>query len=78
MGYYLLGLLMGYPASLLNCLYMTVITLTTVGYGEVIPVAQTEVGRLFSVLLILSGVGVLLYALSSLGLLLLEGTFQGA
>lgn len=78
LGYYLLGLQTGKPASLLDCLYMTIITLSTVGYTEVVPVAQTEVGRLFSILLILSGVGVLLYALTNFAILLLEGTIQGA
>lgn len=69
---------MGKPATLLGCLYMTVITLSTVGYAEVIPVSQTEVGRLFSIMLILSGVGVLFYALTNYATLLLEGTIQGA
>lgn len=77
-GYYLLGLQLGKPASLLSCLYMTVITLSTVGYAEVIPVSQTEVGRLFSIILILSGVGVIFYALTNYAILLLEGTIQGA
>lgn len=40
--------------SLLDGLYMTVITLTTVGFGEVKPLS--EVGRLFTIGLILSGV----------------------
>lgn len=78
LGYYLLGLQMGKPSGLLDCLYMTIITLSTVGYAEVIPVSRTEVGRLFSILLILSGVGVLFYALTNFAILLLEGTVQGA
>lgn len=77
-GYYLLGHLLGEPVLLWDCLYMTVITLTTVGYGEVIPVADTEAGRLFSVLLILSGAGILFYALSSLSVMVMEGVLQGA
>ncbi len=78
LGYYMLGHSLGCPASLLDCLYMTIITLSTVGYGEVVPVAKTEAGRLFSILLILSGVGVLLYSLTSFAILLMEGTMQGA
>ncbi|MFN4180902.1 MAG: potassium channel family protein [Armatimonadota bacterium] len=78
LGYYLLGLQLGKPANLLDCLYMAIITLSTVGYGEVVPVSQTEAGRLFSILLILSGVGVLFYALTNYAILLLEGTIQGA
>ncbi len=78
LGYYMLGHSLKLPASLLDCLYMTIITLSTVGYTETIPVARTEAGRLFTILLILSGVGVLFYALTSFAILLLEGTMQGA
>src|SRR5262245_66362622 len=37
-----------------DALYMTVITLTTVGYGEVHPL--TPAGRVFTILLLLGGV----------------------
>jgi voltage-gated potassium channel len=47
--------------SLLDSLYMTVITLSTVGYGEIQPLSP--VGRLFTGILILFGVGALAYAL---------------
>lgn len=57
---------------------MTVITLATVGYGEVIPVAVTQGGRFFSTVLILSGVGILLYALTTFSVMVLEGVLQGA
>jgi len=53
-GYYLLGHWLGLPDTLIDCFYMTVITLATVGYGEVIKVAETSQGRMFSALLILS------------------------
>jgi voltage-gated potassium channel len=56
---------------------MTIITLSTVGYSEVIPATGTEAGRLFSILLILSGVGVLFYTLTNFSILILEGTIQG-
>ncbi len=56
-GYYFIE---DYP--LIDALYMTVITLSTVGFGEVYPLS--EVGRVFTILLILSGVGVLAYAAS--------------
>jgi len=77
-GYYLLGYWLGRPDTLMDCFYMTVITLATVGYGEVIPVAETPQGRMFSALLILVGVGTLFYALSSLAVITLEGILHGA
>jgi voltage-gated potassium channel len=41
----------------LDALYFTVITLTTVGYGDFAP--QTNLGKIFSMLYILLGLGVL-------------------
>ena len=43
-----------------DALYMTVITISTVGYGEVHPLSAA--GRIFSVTLIVGGVGTMLYA----------------
>lgn len=50
--------------SFLDALYMTVTTVTTVGYGEVHPVSP--VGRVFTMGLILVGVGDFLYTVSAL------------
>ncbi len=49
--------------SFINSFYMAVITLTTVGYGEVEPLS--EQGRVFSIFLIFGGVTVLAYGASS-------------
>ena len=51
--------------SFQDALYMTVITLTTVGFGEVRPLS--EVGRIFTTGLILGGVAALGLALVALG-----------
>jgi len=48
--------------TFINALYMTVITITTVGFGEVHPLTQNE--RLFTVFLILMSVTTLGYAAS--------------
>jgi voltage-gated potassium channel len=45
----------------LDALYMTVITITTVGYREVIPVS--EKGRIFTIFIIFSGMGIIAYIL---------------
>ena len=49
--------------SLLDAAYMTIITLTTVGYEEVHPLSST--GRIFTILLMVAGVGVMLYVLTT-------------
>ena len=48
----------------LDALYMTVTTITTVGFKEVQPLSTG--GRIFSMLLILGGVGVILYGLGTI------------
>jgi len=58
--------------SFLDALYMTVITLSTVGYQEVR--ALSEAGRVFSVVLIVFGVGAMLYTLTTLVQYFLEGS----
>ena len=57
----------------LDCLYMSVITVTTVGYGEVIDTATDPLLRLYTLLLILAGVGVMLYSVSVVTAYILEG-----
>jgi len=57
-----------------DALYLTVITLTTVGYGDLVP--QTTAGRLFTVLIILSGVGSALYLFTAGAQLVLEGQLR--
>ena len=49
--------------SILDSLYVTVQTLTTVGYGDRAP--QTTAGRVFATVFMLFGVGIVLYALTS-------------
>jgi voltage-gated potassium channel len=59
--------------SFIDALYMTILTITTVGYGEVHTLSQG--GKVFSVALIIGGVGSVLYTLSLLIQYLLEGQF---
>lgn len=54
--------------------FMTVITVATVGYGEVRPLDHA--GRWFTMVLILGGMGTILYALSSLTAFVVEGEFR--
>ncbi len=49
--------------SILDSLYVTAQTVTTVGFGDLAP--QTVIGRLFATLFMIVGVGIVLYALTS-------------
>ncbi len=60
--------------NLFDSLYMTIITLTTVGYGEVHTLSKA--GKFFTIILILSGVGSMLYALGSGAKTLIEGELR--
>jgi len=59
-------------AGLVRAFFMTAITLTTVGYGEEIAV-DTDPARIFTVMLILFGMGAVLYFVSTGTAFLLEG-----
>jgi len=59
-----------------DALYMTVTTLATVGYGEIHPLSRT--GRLYNMALILSGMGVLAYIITSLARIVVEGEIKEA
>ena len=56
--------------SWLDCVFMTAMTLTTVGYGSPEPLSQG--GKVFSVLLMLFGIGLMLYLLTLLAEFLLR------
>jgi len=59
--------------SFFDALYMTVITISTVGYEEVHPLSNG--GRIFSSALIVGGVGIMLYSATTLVQYIIEGHF---
>ncbi len=60
--------------SFVDSLYMTVITLSTVGYSEVAPI--TPAGKIFVIILISSGIGTAAYFVSLMTRFILDGEFQ--
>ncbi|MDP2168493.1 MAG: potassium channel protein [Thermodesulfovibrionales bacterium] len=72
-GYWLIG---GGKYSIEDCFYMTVITVATVGYREVVDISGSSVGKLFTVFLIFAGMSVILYFMSNVTAFLIEGDIK--
>lgn len=72
----ILGLMVIEGWSFLDALYMTFITLSTVGYEEVHPLSPG--GKLFMVVFIIMGVGLFFYIITSLADFVVSGRFGGA
>ncbi len=62
--------------SLLECAYFVTITLTTVGYGEVLPIRDNPTAIALAMMLMFSGMGVLLYFVSTFTGFIVEGQLQ--
>ncbi|MCF8067612.1 MAG: NAD-binding protein [Desulfobacterales bacterium] len=63
--------------TMIDCLYMTVISLTSVGYGEVLQVSGNVPAQIFTIALILLGMGVILYGFTTVAALFIEGELSG-
>ncbi|MBI5042010.1 MAG: NAD-binding protein, partial [Gammaproteobacteria bacterium] len=66
-------ILAGEQYSWFDGFYMTFITLTTIGYGEIIDLSKSPGGRLFTVIIGTAGLGTLWFMFSTLTVLILEG-----
>jgi voltage-gated potassium channel len=74
LGYYLIG---HEQWSFGDCLYMTIITVTTVGYGEVLRgMDQVEYARGFTMILLVFGTGSLVYFASTITAFIIEGDLR--
>ena len=73
-GYYIL---FGGKPKFMDCIFMTVISLTSVGYGEILQVTGNAYAQIFTMILITFGMGILLYGISSMTALLVEGDLSG-
>jgi voltage-gated potassium channel len=61
--------------SLFDSFYMTVITVATIGYGEVHTLSSA--GRVFTVVLVFMGIGAIAYGMSEMSRFILEGEMTG-
>ncbi len=69
-GYKLLG---GPEWSLFDAIYMTIITLTTVGFGEIQDLSTNPYARILTIFIIFFGMGSLLFVMSTITGFIVEG-----
>jgi len=70
LGYWLIG---GGKYPFFDCLYMTFITIATIGYSEVIDIAGNVGARVFTMIIAVAGIGVLAYLVTNLTAAIVEG-----
>ena len=68
----------GPQTSWLDCLYMTFVTVATIGYGEIVDLSHSPGGRVFTMAIGLVGIGVTTYLISTLTAFILEGEMNQA
>jgi voltage-gated potassium channel len=72
-GYQYLG---GPSVTFLDAIYMAVITFATIGYGEVIDTSHNPPLRIFNMIMILFGIGIMLYVFSVSTAFVVEGELR--
>jgi voltage-gated potassium channel len=60
--------------DIITSFYWTIVTVATIGYGDVVP--QTMAGRIFSIIIIISGVSVALYTFTAAMAFSVEGQLK--
>ncbi|MGB7297265.1 MAG: NAD-binding protein [Candidatus Aminicenantales bacterium] len=66
----------GPETSLLESVYMTAITISTIGYGEVVDLSHSPAGRVFTILFIVLSLGTIAFAVSSITAFIVEGELK--
>jgi len=59
--------------SLLDTLYMTFITITTIGFAEIIDISSYPGARAFTMVIAIPGISLMAYTFSNLAALIIEG-----
>jgi voltage-gated potassium channel len=72
-GYRLLG---GPQVKILDAIYMAIITFATIGYGEVVNTSTYPALRIFNMVMILFGIGTMLYVFSAATAFVVEGELK--
>jgi len=65
-------------STLIDCLYMTLTTITTIGFGEIVDLSDSATGRIFTMFLALCGIGIITYTLSNFTAFIVEGSLNEA
>src|SRR4051812_863686 len=73
LGYRVLG---GPDVTFLQSVYMAVVTLAGVGYGEIVDTSHSPMLRIFNIFVILFGVMITAYVFSSVTAFLVEGDYS--
>jgi voltage-gated potassium channel len=68
----------GNEKSFLDAFYMTVMTITTVGYADVIGLDKHPLGKLFATVYMLAGTGTVLYLLTTFAAFMIGGELKKA
>ena len=74
-GYRLIG---GEQYSLLDCFYMTFITIATIGFSEIVDLSGHPEGRVFTVFVAFAGIAAMTYLTSTVTAFLIEGRINEA
>jgi voltage-gated potassium channel len=68
----------GEPVTWTDSLYMVVITIATIGYGEIVDLSHSPGGRVFTMFLSFAGIGIMTYIMMSLTAFIVEGELNEA
>lgn len=72
LGYFIIGIRLEKNWDFLDCLLMTSITLTTVGYGDIFNAMDNKLYKVYTIIIMWMGMGVALYAVSTITAFVVE------